>query len=74
MVDLFEEIDVEIEESDMSFSISLDEGRGWEWGSNGITGLFAQKRNLLNPSFLRMIKEIVQFKDDVLAYVASPHQ
>ena len=72
MIDLFEEIDVEIEDSDMSFSVSLDEGRGWEWGSNGLAGLFAQKKNILNPSFLRMVKEILNFKDDVFAYVVYP--
>lgn len=68
MMDFFEKAGVEMEESDMSFSVSLDGGRGCEWGSNSLGGLFAQKRNMLNPFFFQMIREIVRFKDDVLRY------
>lgn len=71
MLTLFEELDVEVEESDMSFSISMDEGRGWEWSSNGLSGFLAQKRNLLNPSFLRMVREIIKFQHDVVKYLDS---
>ncbi|KAI5084243.1 hypothetical protein GOP47_0000412 [Adiantum capillus-veneris] len=71
MLKLFDDLGVEIEESDMSFSISLDEGKGWEWSSNGLLGLFAQKKNLLNPYFLRMIKEIMKFQHDVVRYLDS---
>ncbi|KAL4591009.1 hypothetical protein LXL04_003957 [Taraxacum kok-saghyz] len=70
MMDFFETLGVDIEISDMSFSVSLDEGNGYEWGSrNGLSSLFAQKRNLLNPHFWKMIKEITKFKDDVLRYL-----
>lgn len=69
MLEFFEQAGVEMEESDMSFSVSLDAGRGCEWGSNSLGGLFAQKRNLINPSFLHMIREIVRFKQDVLRYI-----
>jgi cyclopropane-fatty-acyl-phospholipid synthase len=66
MIDFFEQAGVEVEESDMSFSVSLDGGTGCEWGSRSLGGLFAQKRNLINPYFIHMIREIVQFKEDVL--------
>lgn len=67
MMEFFEKLGVEIERSDMSFSVSLDEGKGCEWGSrNGLAGLFAQKRNALNPFFLKMISEILKFKEDTL--------
>lgn len=67
MVEFFETLGVDMEISDMSFSVSLDEGKGCEWGSrNGLSSLFAQKTNALNPSFWRMIREIVKFKGDVL--------
>ncbi|KAL5702384.1 cyclopropane-fatty-acyl-phospholipid synthase [Ranunculus cassubicifolius] len=70
MMEFFESLGVDMEISDMSFSVSLDKGQGCEWGSrNGLSGLFAQKRNLLNPYFYQMIKEIVKFKDDVLKYL-----
>ncbi|KAG0625505.1 hypothetical protein M758_2G060600 [Ceratodon purpureus] len=69
MIDYFEQAGVEMEESDMSFSVSLDGGRGCEWGSNSLGGLFAQKRNMINPYFYQMIREIVRFKEDVLSYL-----
>ena len=55
-----------MEESDMSFSVSLNRGKGCEWGSKSLGGLFAQKRNAANPYFYQMIREIIQFKDDVM--------
>lgn len=69
MIDFFEQAGVEMEESDMSFSVSLNGGKGCEWGSTSLGGLFAQKRNMINPFFFQMIREIVRFKDDVLRYM-----
>ncbi|KAI8560795.1 hypothetical protein RHMOL_Rhmol04G0283500 [Rhododendron molle] len=70
MMEFFESLGVEMEESDMSFSVSLDKGQGCEWGSrNGLSSLFAQKKNVLNPYFWQMIREISKFKDDVLRYL-----
>ena len=68
-MEFFENLGIDMELSDMSFSVSLDEGQGCEWGSrNGLLGLFAQKKNMLNPYFLKMIREIIKFKDDVLRW------
>ncbi|KAI7730769.1 hypothetical protein M8C21_008056 [Ambrosia artemisiifolia] len=70
MLELFETLGVDIEISDMSFSVSLDEGNGCEWGSrSALSGLFAQKKNLLNPYFWNMIREITKFKHDVMRYL-----
>ncbi|GFQ06506.1 probable fatty acid methyltransferase [Phtheirospermum japonicum] len=70
MMELFESLGVDMELSDMSFAVSLDKGIGCEWGSrNGFSGLFAQKKNILNPYFWKMIKEVIIFKDDVLNYL-----
>ncbi|XP_042405566.1 uncharacterized protein LOC121995859 [Zingiber officinale] len=70
MMELFESLGVETEVSDMSFAVSLDDGKGYEWGSrNGFSSLFSQKVNLLNPYFWRMIQELVKFKGDVLKYL-----
>ncbi|KAE9589768.1 putative cyclopropane-fatty-acyl-phospholipid synthase [Lupinus albus] len=70
MMEFFESLGVDMELSDMSFAVSLDNGRGCEWGSrNGLSGLFAQKSNALNPYFWKMIREIIKFKDDVLSYL-----
>ncbi|KAK1307704.1 hypothetical protein QJS10_CPA09g01967 [Acorus calamus] len=70
MMEYFEGLGIDMERSDMSFSVSLDDGKGCEWGSrNGLSGLFAQKRNAVNPYFWQMIREILRFKDDVLRYL-----
>ncbi|KZV16995.1 hypothetical protein F511_30518 [Dorcoceras hygrometricum] len=72
MMEFFENLGVDMELSDMSFSVSLDKGRGCEWGSrNGLSGLFAQKKNVLNPNFWRMIREIIRFKDDAMKYLEN---
>ena len=67
---LLEDLEVEMEESNMSFSISIDKGRGYEWGTrNGVSSLFAQKNNILDLSFWQMIREITKFNHDVTEYV-----
>jgi len=57
---LFAELDVTTHKSDMSFSVSLDHGR-LEWSGDNLATVFAQKRNLLRPSFLMMLREILRF-------------
>ncbi|GJP59725.1 hypothetical protein CLOP_g15100 [Closterium sp. NIES-67] len=68
MISFFEELEVAIEPSDMSFSVSVPR---CEWGSNGLAGLFASKRNVLRPSFWRMLREMTLFHQDVLSYLAK---
>ncbi|CAK9324087.1 unnamed protein product, partial [Citrullus colocynthis] len=70
MLELFENLGVEMETSNMSFSVSLDKGRGYEWGTrHGLSTLFAQKKNIFNPFFLKMFREIIKFNDDVIKYL-----
>ncbi|CAL5347478.1 hypothetical protein CsSME_00033801 [Camellia sinensis var. sinensis] len=70
MMEFFESLGVDMEVSDMSFAVSLDKGHGYEWGSRtGLSSLFAQKKNALNPYFWQMIREILKFKDHVLRYL-----
>ncbi|MAK61906.1 MAG: NAD/FAD-binding protein [Ponticaulis sp.] len=61
-------LQVETIQSDMSFAVSDPEG--FEWSSNP-AGLFAQKRNLINPKFWSLISEILTFNrkaiEDVMA-------
>ncbi|KAK5840824.1 hypothetical protein PVK06_009729 [Gossypium arboreum] len=70
MMELFESLGIDMEPSDMSLSVSLNEGKGCEWGSrNGLSGLFAQKSNLFYPHFWQMLREILKFKNDVISYL-----
>lgn len=58
MLKLFKELDVPYYDSDMSFSV-LESKSGLEYnGSSVWNGLFAQKKNLFNPSFWKMILDI----------------
>ena len=44
----------------MSFAVRCDR-TGIEYSGSGLAGVFAQKRNLLRPSFLRMVSDILRF-------------
>ena len=57
---LFNELDVPIKKSDMSFAATIDNGR-LEYAMNGIGSLVAQKRNLIRPQFYKMIRDIFRF-------------
>jgi Predicted NAD/FAD-binding protein len=57
---LFAELDVPVAKSDMSFAASIDNGR-IEYGLRSPAALFAQKRNLGRPGFLRMLRDLVKF-------------
>lgn len=60
LVGLLEALGVDTEPSDMSFALSSD-GGAFEWGSRGLGALFAQRRNLLSPTFWRMVADVVRF-------------
>ena len=60
LINFFNEIDIEIEKSDMSFSVSV-EGTNFEYCGKGLKGIFANKSNFLNIKFIRMFFEILKF-------------
>jgi predicted NAD/FAD-binding protein len=57
---LFERLAVPTQTSDMSLAVSLGDGE-LEYSGTGLSGLFAQKRNLLRPRFLSMLRDLVKF-------------
>ncbi len=57
---LFAHLGVKTHESEMSFGLSLDGGR-LEWSGQSYGALFAQKRNLVSPGFLWMLREVLRF-------------
>jgi predicted NAD/FAD-binding protein len=68
LTELFAHLDVETVESCMSFAVTADAGRfEWKGGGNGwgetARGLFAQPRNLLSPSYLWMLRDILTFNN-----------
>ena len=60
LVKFFEHIDLPTCETDMSFAVSIDDGR-LEYSGSGLGGLFAQKRNIISPAFWSMIKDLMRF-------------
>ena len=60
LVNLFEKLQVNYEKSNMSFSVSL-KNSNIEYSGSGLKGLFANKYNILNPNFIKMVKEIFSF-------------
>jgi predicted NAD/FAD-binding protein len=57
--------------SDMSFSLSCERS-GLEYNGTSIDSLFAQRRNALNPRFLRMIADILRFNQRCRALLQQP--
>ena len=67
LTSLFDHLGVETEGSDMSFSVSANNGR-FEWcgrTKNPVGGLFAQRSNFFSPGYLRML-----FENDKLTIMA----
>ncbi|MFT5362438.1 MAG: putative NAD/FAD-binding protein [Dinoroseobacter sp.] len=60
LLKLFDELQVPIAKSDMSFAASIN-GGALEYGLHSVGALFAQKKNLANPRFLRMIRDVLHF-------------
>jgi len=57
---LFRQLGVPTAASDMSFSLSL-EAPHIAWAGTSLDTLFAQRRNLLRPGFLRMLRDVLRF-------------
>lgn len=60
---LFTHLAVEIENSDMSFGVSINDG----WLEYSSSNIFAQKRNLARPAFLKMLRDILRFNQTAKA-------
>jgi len=67
---MLRELGVAWQPSDMSFGLRC-ERTGLEYNGTSLNALFAQRRNLLRPSFLRMIADILRFNARSRAALAS---
>lgn len=65
---LLQELDVAVHATHMSFSVKC-ERTGLEYNGNNLNTLFAQRRNLFNPSFYRMIRDILRFNREATALI-----
>ena len=59
-INLLHELKVPYENSAMSFSVK-DSQKDFEYNGTNLNALFAQRKNLINLTFYKMIKEILRF-------------
>lgn len=57
---MFAALGIETKDSDMSFGLRYGEGE-LEFCASSLSGIFAQKRNLASPRYLRMLSDITRF-------------
>ncbi len=69
-VTLLRELGVASQPTEMSFGVS-DQRSGLEFRASNLNSLFAQRRNIVNPSFLRLLTEIVRFNRAARRLVAD---
>lgn len=62
---LLEELGVDVQPSNMSFSVKSEKD-GLEYNGTTLNSLFAQRSNLLRPSFYVMIRDILRFNKESL--------
>ena len=70
LIALFEHLKVPVHSSDMSFGVSIEEP-DLEWAGTNLGTVFAQKRNLVNPTFLKMLSQIMRFNKAATAYLTQ---
>ncbi|MGB1025169.1 MAG: NAD(P)/FAD-dependent oxidoreductase, partial [Rhodospirillaceae bacterium] len=71
LVALFDHLGVKTQASDMSFAVSLDNGR-LEYSGSGFSGLLAQPANLLRPRFWAMTRDILRFFKQAETVLGNP--
>jgi predicted NAD/FAD-binding protein len=68
---LLAELGVASRPTEMSFSVRSEDGR-LEYGGGSLGALFADPRNLLRPSFLRMLRDVLRFYREARAFLGRP--
>jgi predicted NAD/FAD-binding protein len=64
LIQLFSDLQVPTGRSDMSFSVQVPGAAGQqtlEWSGSSLNTVFAQRRNLANSRFLRMLRDVLRF-------------
>ena len=62
---MFRHLDVPTHHSDMTFAATIR--GGWlEWGAADANAVFGQRRNLVRPRFLALLKDVLRFNRDAV--------
>lgn len=67
---LLGELGVEYLPTEMSFGVRNDRS-GLEYCGSNLDSLFAQRRNLISPRFLRMVKDIMRFNSEAKHFAVN---
>lgn len=70
---LFDHLGIESVPSDMSFSARI-ENLDLEWAGSNLDTVFGQRRNLLRPAFVGMVRDILRFNRETSALAANGTQ
>ena len=70
LIKFFNDLNIPFEKSNMSFSVSIKNTKV-EYGGSGLNAIFANRLNLFNFSFLKMIKEIITFYNNAPSLLNS---
>ncbi|HNN61966.1 MAG TPA: NAD(P)-binding protein, partial [Candidatus Obscuribacter sp.] len=71
LTSLFQELNVETCKTDMSFSVQ-HKGDRLEWNGAGLDAIFADRRNLLNLRFWRMLLKLDWFNKNAPEHLQDP--
>ena len=74
LIKLLADLKVETAKSDMSFSVKAAGSAGrtaLEWSGSSVNTVFAQRRNLVSPRFLRMLRDVLRFNRTATALAQS---
>ena len=72
LIALFDHLGVASVETEMSFSVSLEDP-DLEWAGSSLATVFGQRRNLLRRRFWAMLYDILRFNRESNAWLASTH-
>jgi len=64
-IKLLDQLGIEGQKTDMTFSVHNDRS-GLEYAGSNLNTLFCQRGNLLRPSFWRMVKDILRFNKEAV--------
>jgi predicted NAD/FAD-binding protein len=68
---LFEQIKAPVKKTDMSFSVQHIPS-GLEYSGSSINHLFAQRKNIFRPSYIRMLMQIARFNKESVSILDDP--
>ncbi|NOT41694.1 MAG: FAD-dependent oxidoreductase [Alphaproteobacteria bacterium] len=67
---LFARLGVRVKNSSMTYAFTMR--NGWfEWGAKDFSTIFGQRRNLLRPWFIQVLREVMRFNTEVVQRVAN---